>query len=107
MGEVLLTTIFADAHVARVPMVISLPMGHGIECASMADPGAIATMISKLLAITPMYGKWAQAFVHAANYFHEKSITNGDLNIPQSSLLGLIRQTTSKEASSPGRLVLP
>jgi hypothetical protein len=49
----------------------------------MTDPGAIATMISKLQAFTPKYGEWAQAFVHAANYFHKKSLTNGDLDIPQ------------------------
>jgi hypothetical protein len=89
MGEVPLATIFADAHVARVPVVIPLPMGHGIECVSMTDPGAIATMISKLQAITLMFGKWAQAFVHAANYFYEKSLTQGDLDIPKEFFTGI------------------
>ena len=89
MGEIPLATVFADAHVARLPVVIPLPMGHGIECVSMTDPGAIATMISTLQSITPMYGEWAQAFVHAANYFHEKSLTHGDLDIPQEFFAGI------------------
>jgi hypothetical protein len=89
VGDVPLTTVFADAHVARVPVVIPLPMGHGIECVSMADPGAIATMISKLQAISPMYGEWTQAFVHAVKYFYEKSLSNGDLNIPAEFFAGI------------------
>jgi hypothetical protein len=36
-----------------------------------------------------MYGKWAKAFVHAANYFHEKSLTHGDLDIPQEFFAGI------------------
>jgi hypothetical protein len=89
MGEVPLATVFANAHVARVPVVIPLPMGHGIKCVSMTDPGAIATMISKLQAITPMYGEWAQAFIQAVNYFHKKSLTSGDLDIPQEFFTGI------------------
>jgi hypothetical protein len=91
VGEVPLTTVFAEAHVARVPVVIPLPMGHGIECVPMMDPGAIATMILKLQAISPMYGEWAQAFVYAANYFFSKNISATEISIfLQSSLLGSI-----------------
>jgi hypothetical protein len=92
VGDVPLATVFADAHVARLAVVIPLPMGHGIKCVPMADPagGAIATMISKLQTISLMYGEWAQAFVvHAANYFYKKSFINGDRYIPVEFLTGI------------------
>lgn len=89
VGDTPLATVFANAHVARVPMVIPLPMEHGIDSVSMIDPGGIASMIAKLQAITPMYGEWAQAFVHAANYFDEKSLSNGIFDIPQEFFDGI------------------
>jgi hypothetical protein len=89
VGEVPLATVFAEAHAARVPVVIHLPMGHGIECVPMMDPGAIATMVSKLQAISLIYSEWAQAFAHAANYFYEKYLSNGDLDIPAEFFAGI------------------
>lgn len=83
VGDVALATIFNEAHVARVPMLIPLPMGHGIDFVSITDVGGVAALITKLQAISPVLAEWAQCVVNAKHYFGGKSLSDNHFDIPE------------------------
>jgi hypothetical protein len=68
------TAIFAGFRAARVPMLVPLPMGHGIDPVLMSDNAAVAAFLDKLQSIDKIYAEWAQSIILIATFFEGKSL---------------------------------
>jgi hypothetical protein len=78
-----LAAFFTGAFVARIPLLIPLPMGHDLEPVALSDDVGIANLIKTLHSITPIFGEWAQSMTYAATFFEAKSLTAEVLQIPE------------------------
>lgn len=82
-------TTFATYHVARLPVTVPLPMGHGIDSASLDDEDAISQFFDALRSIAPHLAEWAQALIKTTDFWDDKSLSAADLFIPEFFLEGL------------------
>jgi hypothetical protein len=74
--------IFARARVARIPSLLPLPMGHGLDPVSLANEEGIVNLITKLQTISPIYAEWAKSIFCISKYFGGKSLGTESLDVP-------------------------
>jgi hypothetical protein len=75
--------VFVGIHVARIPLLIPLPMGHAMDSVALDNTEGIDEMIAKLMAISPTYAKWAQSMVYTGKHFDNKSLSVETLAVPE------------------------
>ena len=85
--------VFKNYFVTRVPIVVPLPFGHGIDGnVKIDDYTAIADLFAKLEAIHEGLAEWAQGIIMGSDYVDEKSL--GELHIPAPFLDGITHVNT-------------
>jgi hypothetical protein len=50
-------------------------MGHTMDSVTLDNNEGIDEMIAKLMAISPIYAKWAQSMVYTGKHFDNKSLS--------------------------------
>jgi hypothetical protein len=67
----------------RIPSLIPLPTGHALDSVTLNNTEGIDEMIAKLMAISPIYAKWAQSMVYTRKHFDNKSLSVEMLAVPK------------------------
>jgi hypothetical protein len=82
-GDAALVLVFVAVCIARIPSLISLPMGHAMDSVALNNTEGIDEMIANLMAISPIYAEWAQSMVYTGKHFDKKSLGVETLEVPE------------------------